>query len=267
MAMGDLTKSKRNEIQLGDDHYVVRFTVDDRPYINGTFINPLVTLNDIIDTNYYEIIKMKPEIDRMTHYEPETQRKMLWSYSQGTPSASAKFWNDFLRLEKQLEVATSMRAELMDNFHNNLTRSWNDQTIDDKKFEPDDVTKADDLVPLQGIAQAAKLITRESFRPWDWFGLGRSDIPPSFDNEFLFDEIARYFIKTHGSLGAIGEVIRLLVVSPDDMGTEDIAEVCVANSKTGGQILFRTVLEKKVHHEAGEHFLATSSNVYLVSRR
>lgn len=267
MAMGDLTKSKRNEIRFGDDHFVARFTIDDRPYISGTYINPLVTLNDIIDSNYYEIVSLKREIDKMTHYEPETQRMMVWAQGHDNPQIAAKFWNNFSRLEKQLDVAVKMRQDMMMQFHDNLTRSWNDQTAQDKKFEPDDVSKSGDLVPLAGVAQSAKLITRESFKNWDWFGLGRSDIPPSFENEFLFDEIGRFFIRTHGALGAIGEVIRLLVVSPDDMGTETINEVCVANAKSGGDILFRTVLDKPVEHVVNEHFLATSSNIYLVSRR
>lgn len=265
--MSDIPKShKLGEVEIADQHLMVRFHRDDYKHINEMYLDPIITLNDVIDSTLDEIYSIKREIDRMSHWD-QNNKQMMWTYTHGNRASAEKTWLDFQKFEQHLDATVEMRKNRMDEFHNNLIRKWNDQTVADSKFEPDDIAKADDLVPLVGVAQIAKQVTRETFRTWDWFGLGRSDIPAEFDDEFLKDEIGRYFIKTHGALSSIGEVIRLLVVSPDDMGTEDIVEVCVSNKKSGGDILFRTVLDKKVHHEAGEHFLATSANIYLVSRR
>ena len=265
MSDSSLSKVNWGKIEFSDDHFLARFPREDYKHINEKYIAPIVTINDMVDTALDEIYQIKRQIISMEHYD--NNKKMVWTYPHKNINDASKFYSDYQRIQSHLTAMTMMRADLMQEFHNNLTKNWNDQTIADKKFEPDEQTKAEDLVPLVGVAQAAKQITHETFRTWDYFGLGRSDVPADFDNEFLLDEIGRYFIKTHGSLGAIGEVIRLLVVSPDDMGTEDIQEICVADAKSGGTILFRAVLEKSVHHEAGEHFLASSANIYLVSRR
>lgn len=257
--------NKVGEIKFDDEHVVLRFNREDYKYINTNYFSKIIRYNDMIDEIVEELHYRKQEMRKME--QTGRHKRMLWSFRQPNLQLAAKFFEDFNRMERQLESMVENRLRIVSHFHEDAIKFHQDQTIHDKKFEPDSSAGAKDLVVLQGVAEAARQITHETTRTWDWFALGRSDVPADFDNEDLKSPIGRYFIKTHGAFGAIGEVIRLLVVSPDEMGTEDIAEVAVADLQAGGNIFFRAVLDKKVHHEAGQHFLATSANVYLASRR
>jgi hypothetical protein len=259
---------KVGEIELADEHFLLRFQRRDYQYINSNYISKIVRLNGMIDDVYHELYYMKREIEKMQQSKPnDVSRTMLWTYQHENAAEALSYFNDYERLEKHMENLVIQRGDISASFHNNTVRFHRDQTVRDKKFEPDESSEAVDLVVLDGVAQAAKQITHETIRTWDYFALGRSDIPAAFDDQDLQSPIGRYLIKTHGTFGAIGEVIRLLVVSPDDMATEDIGEIAVADAQTGGNILFRAVLDEKVHHTANEHFLATSANIYLASRR
>lgn len=257
--------NKVGEIKFDDEHVVLRFAREDYKYINQNYFSKILRFNTMIDEIIEELRYRKLELRKMEQLG--RKKRMLWAYPHPNTALAAKFFEDFNRMELQLESMVIQRLNIIGHFHEDAVRVHHDQTIQDKKFEPDESAEAKDLVTLPGVAQAARQITNETTRTWDWYALGRSDVPADFDDDDLKSPINRYFIKTHGAFSAIGEVIRLLVVSPDELSTDDIAEVAVADLQSGGNLFFRAVLDKKVHHEAGQHFLAASANVYLASRR
>ncbi len=254
---------KLGEIHLDDTHTILLFSKDDRRLIEDRWINKLVCYNSMIEETMDELLYQKKEIERMIHYKDN--KKMVWSFRHKNQPDSARFYNSFMRLEREFEKLLDERRRLMDDFHTNAIKCYNDKTL--YEFEPIDSACIDDLIVLPGVSLVNQQVTSETFKRWEYFGLGRSLIPPYYDQSDLQDPISRFYIKSHGSFAAIGDIIRLLVISPSDMPTDDIGEVCVANAQTGGQILFRTVLNKLIHHDADNHFLCTSSNIYTVSRR
>jgi hypothetical protein len=256
---------KLGEIKLDDTHTLLVFPKEDREYVQTTYIDRLVSYNNIIDEIITELIYRKKEIDRMVHYKDN--KKLLWGYGHETSYVAAGAYQNFTRLETQLDNVLKERVGVMQEFHEAAMRFHNDQTIQDKKFSPIDSAEKADLVTSPGLAKAAQQITNETFKKWEFYGLGRSLNPVYFDQDKLVDQIARFYIKSHGSFAAIGDVIRLLIISPGDLPTEDIGELCVANALDGGEIFFRVVMDKLVHHDADNNFLCNSSNVYLVSRR
>lgn len=256
---------KLGEMKLDDDHTLLVFPKEDRKYIQNTYIDKLVIFNNLIDEVLDEIWTVKKEIDRMIHYKDN--KKLIWGYGHRTSNAAAKFYQNFGRMETRLSNLLKERVGVMQEFHNTAIKFHNDQTIQDKKFAPIDSASKEDLITSPGIFKVSQQITSETFKRWEWFGLGRSLNPVSYDQDKLVDQISRFYIKSHGSFAAIGDVIRLLVISPGDLPEEDIGELCVANAQDGGDILFRVVLDKLVHHDPETQFLCNSSNVYLVSRR
>lgn len=256
---------KLGEIKFNDEHTLLLFPIEDKPYIQTTYIDKLISYNTMIDDSLDELVYQKREFDRMVHYKDN--KKLLWGYGHKTSYVAAGFYENFKRGEAHLDKLLKERVKVMQKFHTTAMRFHNDQTIQDKKFAPLDSAEKADLVTLPGISLAAKQITNETFKKWDFYGLGRSVIPVYFDNDKLEDQIARFYIKSHGSFAAIGDVIRLLIISPGDLPTDDVGEIGVFNAQDGGDIFFRVVLDKLVHHDADNHFLCNSSNVYLVSRR
>jgi len=256
---------KLGEIHHDDKHILLLFPIEDKPYIQASYIDKLISYNGMIDAVFDELVNRKREIDKMVHHKDNM--KMLWSMRHNTKFAAARFYNAFTRLEQELETFLGERRKIMEEFHEKVMRHYNDQTNHDNKFQPLDAAAPEDLVTSPGIGKAAQQITSETFKRWDYFGLGRSLIPANFDDDGLKDQIARFFIKSHGSFAALGDVVRLLVISPGDMPSDDVGEVAVFNSMSGGDLFFRAVLEKLIHHDADNHFLCTSSSVYLTSRR
>lgn len=257
--------NKLGEIEFKDYHTILLFSKDDRKYMQETYIDKLVSYNCMIDEVFEELIYQRKEINKMVYYSGLT--KMIRAFRYKNKYISAKFYNSCMRLEDEYEKLLGERRQIMQDFHEKAIRSRDDQTISDKRFEPIDAASPEDLVTATGVNKVNQQITSETFKKWDFFGLGRSLNPVYFDQGDLIDPISRFYIKSHGSFAAIGDVIRLLVISPSDMPTDDIGEVCVANAQAGGDILFRTVLEKQVHHDTENNFLCSSSNVYTVSRR
>jgi hypothetical protein len=256
---------KLGEIKIDDKHTLLLFPKEDREYVQTTYIDKLVSYNHMVDEILYELVYHKKEIDKMVHYKDN--KKMLWGFGHKTAYVAANVYQNFKRLETHLDNVLKERVSVMEEFHNAAMRFHNDQTIQDKKFAPIDSAEKADLVVTDGLAKAAQQITNETFKRWEFYGLGRSLNPVFIDQDKLVDQIARFYIKSHGSFAAIGDVIRLLIISPGDLPTEDIGELCVANALDGGEIFFRVVMDKLVHHDADNNFLCNSSNVYLVSRR
>jgi len=256
---------KLGEIGLDDEHTLLVFSNDDRKYIQTEYVDKLVIFNNMVEEVLDELYYMKKEVDRMVHYK--NKKKMLWGYGKKTAYIAGGFYENFQRLESHLENVLGDRRKVLEDFHNKAVKFHNDQTISDKRFAPTDSAEKADLITEPGIGQAAKQISSETFKKWEFFGLGRSLNPVYMDQNKLFDQIARYYIKSHGSFASIGDVIRLMVISPGDLPDSDIGELCVADSIDGGNILFRVVLDKLVHHDPEDQFLCNSSNVYLVSRR
>jgi hypothetical protein len=256
---------KLGEIEVSDNHILLLLSKDDKPYIKDRYIDKLVFYNKMIDELFDEVLIQKKEIDKMVFYR--NGNKMIRSYGYKTAGTAAKVYNSFMRMVEDWEIMLKERAVIMEDFHKNALRYYNDQTIHDDKFSPIDAAQVDDLITSPGINQVAKQITSETFKKWEFYELGRSLIAADFSNDSLRDPIQRFYIKSHGNFSAIGDVIRLLVISPDDMPTDDIGEVGVFNAAAGPDILFRAVLEKLVHHDSENHFLCSSSNVYLTSRR
>jgi hypothetical protein len=256
---------KLGEIGINDKHTLLTFPIEDRPYIQSAYIDKLVLYNTAIDETLDELIESKKQIDKMIHYKDN--KKLLWSYFHKTKPHANNFYVNFGRLERHFENLLKERSSIMQNFHENAMRSYNDQTVQDKKFAPMDTAQNDDLVTSPGLGQAARQVTSETFKKWEFCGIGRSLNPVYMDHDKLIDEITRFYIKSHGSFAAIGDLIRLLVISPGDLPEDDIGELCVATAQTGGDIFFRVVLDKLVHYDPANNFLCNSSNVYLVSRR
>jgi hypothetical protein len=261
----DGNEDKIGEIGLDDRHTVVLFSKDDRKYIQSTYIDKLISYNFMIDEILEELYWQKKEIDKMVFHADNM--KQVWSYRHKTKYAAAKFYQNFHRLEVDLNNMLKERATIMKTFHDDAIRFHNDQTVRDNHFSPVDSAEKEDLVTSPGINKAAQQITGETFKRWEFYGLGRSLIPAFVDDSDLKDPISRFYIKSHGSFAALGDVIRLLIISPGDMPTDDIGEVGIFNSQSGPDIFTRAVLGKLIHHDADNHFLCASANLYLVSRR
>jgi len=255
---------KLGEIGFNDEHTLLTFPAEDRPYIQNMYIDKLVLYNVAIDETLDELIESKKQIDKMIHYK--NNKKLLWSYFHKTKLHANDFYVNFNRLENHFENLLRERSSIMQNFHDNAMKYHNDQTVQDEKFSPIDTAQNDDLVVQPGISMAAKQITSETFKKWEFCGLGRSLTPVAPDQNKLIDEITRFYIKSHGSFASIGDLMRLLIISPGDIPEADVGELCVANAQSGGDILFRVVLDKLVHYDPDTNFLCNSSNIYMVSR-
>ena len=255
---------KLGEVGFDDSHLVLLFPKEDRDYIQTTYIDKLISYNYKIDEILNDLWERKKEIDKMVHYKDNM--KLIWGYGHRTSYVAAGFYENFKRLEHHLDKILHERIVIINDFHQTATKFHNDQTIKDKKFAPIDSAEKDDLITSPGIGKVAQQITSETFKRWEFYGVGRSLNPVSREQDKLQDEIARFYIKSHGSLAAIGDLVRLLVISPGDLPDEDIGELCVAKSHSAGDILFRVVLDKSIHHDAENNFLCNSSNIYLTSR-
>src|ERR1044071_2679757 len=111
-SMNYLDKSPQhdNEIKFDDEHVVLRFNIEDKKYVSKTYINKILMYNSMIDEVYEELHNRKLKLRQMEQHG--RSKRMLWSYPHRSQGAAAKFFNDFERMEQQLETMVINRMRI-----------------------------------------------------------------------------------------------------------------------------------------------------------
>jgi hypothetical protein len=154
---------------------------------------------------------------------------------------------------------------LTEGFNDRLDRVYNDQTINDKEFEPIEVDKSSNRVVNDGLVRIAEMVTGSNDAPWTHLAVGNGGNQVSMSDSFLQTEIERVGLTSDGFQSAAGSVMRYGAFFAPSVASTQILEAGVFDDPTEGVMFFRTVYPTGITHTVNSDFFSVAHSIYQVS--
>lgn len=144
------------------------------------------------------------------------------------------------KLSKQIHAADEQGKErLTKYFFDQLEKRWNDHDttleIGNEKVKFLQVSKAGDIVTIQGLQFCCRMVITSGLAPWRYHGVGNSTLEARAYQQKLFTETeprADMTIVAQGSIARVNQSMRFIGIFPASFPTITVRESGVFNINT-----------------------------------